>query len=60
MMPEWCPNILFIFTANMGAVISNTSDNWILTGQNLVLYASKSSDATKNVALVWYNNCNFM
>ena len=48
-------------TASMAAVISNTSDNWILTGQNLVLYASKtkSSDATKNVALVWYN-CNFM
>ena len=40
----------------MAAVISNTGDNWILTGQNLVLYASKSSDATKNVALVWYNS----
>ena len=25
-----------------------------------MLYASKSSDATKNVALVWYNNCNFI
>ena len=40
----------------MGTVISNTSDNWILTGQNLVRYASNSSDATENVALVWYNN----
>ena len=55
MMPEY-----FVYiTASMAAVISNTSDNWILTVQNLVLYASKSSDAPKNVALVWYN-CNFM
>ena len=54
-MPEY-----FVYiTASMAAVISNTSDNRILTGQNLVLYASKSSDATKNVALVWYI-CNFM
>ena len=58
MVPEY---FVYVYTVNMTAVISNTcSDNWILTGRNLVLYASKSSGATKNVALVWYNNCNFM
>ena len=31
-------------------LISNTSDNWNLTEQNLVLYVSQPTDASKTVA----------